>query len=178
MSCTQTKPVRPVSKMDSNSKHCPSRSSVNLAKQSGCSDDQKDSAGLSGSCSTTSAADDRKTPTGNEPGTTTRPCGMEEMAAAKADGSMVSVNVAEDCVTASQTVSAPSGGSPPRVSELSTTSPPPGGDSSANERLSATGGTPAVSVVSSAGNGEKEDGSVATIAAQAQNEASPQGTKR
>lgn len=174
VSCAQTRPLRPTGKMDSNSKHCPSRSSDNLTK-SGCSDDQKDSASLPSSCASSSAAEDRKSPTGSET-SSGRPCGLEDMSASKTESATVVVNMAEDCVAANtvasppQTVGSSNGGSATRVLELPSLS----GESCANERLS---GKDAPSPVQSAGvEKSSKDEALSTVAAQ--NEASPQGTKR
>lgn len=172
MSCAQTKPVRPTGKMDSNSKHCPTRSSDNLTKQPGCSDDQKEPSALPTSCATSSAAEDRKSPSGSESGTS-RPCGLEEMASGKTDGSVV----AEDCVTTTaspQTVASPSGGSPARVLELSACLPV---ETCANERLSGRD-APSPVVTGGVEKSSKDEVLASTIAAKSQNEASPQGTKR
>lgn len=184
VSCTQTKSGRS-GKMDSNSKHCPSRSSAdNLAKQPTCADDQKDPKTLPTSCATSSTTEDRTSSPGSEAGTSRQSsasCGMEEMAASKAEGAVVGMKGKEDCVTsASQTVDRPNGASPQRP-ELSAAScgPTPcvDGETCANERLAGSD-APSPQVASSGTDIKSSKDEASALAAQSQSEATPQGTKR
>lgn len=184
VSCSQTKAGRS-GKMDSNSKHCPSRSSAdNLAKQPTCADDQKDPKTLPTSCATSSATEDRTPSPGNEAGNSRQSpasCGMEEMAASKTEGAVVGVNGKEDCVTStSQTVDRPSGASPQRPEHTAASCGPTpcvGGEPCANERL-AGADAPSPQLGSSGTDVKSGKDDASALAAQSQSEATPQGTKR
>ncbi|KAK7103649.1 AN1-type zinc finger protein 3 homolog isoform X2 [Littorina saxatilis] len=185
VSCTQTKAGRS-SKMDSNSKHCPSRSSAdNLSKQPTCAEDQKDPATLPTSCATSSTAEDRTPSPGVEASgnrqSAAPSCGMEEIAASMTEGAaVVGKKGKEDSVAIPTLQTVDRTGGP---SELSTASsgPPPsvGGESCANERLSGSD-VPSPQAVASGSDKKSVDtkDEASALAAQSQPETTARGTKR
>ncbi|KAL8588893.1 hypothetical protein ACOMHN_051487 [Nucella lapillus] len=78
-------------KMDSNSPHCPSRSSAdNLGKQPACTEDQKDPKTLPTSCATSSATEDRTpSPVVVEASGNCPSCSMEDISASKTEGGVL-----------------------------------------------------------------------------------------